>query len=119
MFKRRTVFAIGAGAYRELGLPAGGGLMVRIVGVLKDDSSLHGLRNQRIVRALTRAQAEAGHASAQPMEALRIAAREIGKASPIRVRSPGVRPAKTFKLQIERGPRRNLITNNTFALADQ
>ncbi len=106
-------------ASRELGLPAGGGLMARIVDVLEEDGGPHGLRKQRIVRALTREQAEAGHARSQPMEARTTAARGIGEASPIRVRSPGVRPAETFRLQIERGPRRDLITSNTFALADQ
>jgi hypothetical protein len=63
MFKRRTVFVIGTGASRELELPAGGGLIARIVDVLEEDSRPYGLRNHKIVRALTaRAQAEAGHA---------------------------------------------------------
>lgn len=83
MFKRRTVFVIGAGASRELGLPVGDGLMSRIVDILEEDRSLHGLSNQRIVRALVaRAQAESGHAWSESMEALKTSARKIREALP-------------------------------------
>lgn len=53
MFLDRTVFVIGAGASRELGLPVGDTLMDQIVASLAPDNGNFGFGTQRIVEALT------------------------------------------------------------------
>jgi hypothetical protein len=83
MFQARTVFVIGAGASCELNLPAGDGLMTKIVESLAPNRNAHGFGNDAILRVLVnRMQREHGHGWGAPMARFREAAAKIVKALP-------------------------------------